>query len=325
MKGPDAGQEAKPAQGAVLIAGPTASGKSELAIRVAERLGGVVINADSMQVYMLLNVLTARPRPQDMREIPHFLYGHIDPGQAYSVGAWLRDVEGLFESGAIAGRTPVFVGGTGLYFKALTEGLSEMPVVPQDVRDRWRKRLEIEGPARLHAELAARDPEAGGMIRATDPQRIVRALELLEISGETLAELRARRDRPLMDTVRSVRIVLSPEPAILKERIEKRLEAMISSGAEDEVRTLIARRLNPAMPVMKAIGVREICSYISGQVSLEEAMSRVKTATQRYAKRQRTWFRHQFGPEWHVATTPEDAFSLILQLYDELQGRINEP
>ncbi len=283
---------------AILIAGPTASGKSAMALDLAVKLGGAVINADSMQVYSGLRVLTARPSGEDLAHAPHHLYGHVDPAADHSTGAWLRDVKALFDEGRLEGRRPIFVGGTGLYFRALTEGLSEMPDIPQTVRDRWRYHLLEDGVANLHGILLRRDPQAALRIGKTDSQRVVRALEVLDASGRSILEWQAMRNEPLVDLASAKAGVLDTSRDILVERIDRRLERMVDEGAMDEVRDLLARRLDHAKPAMKAIGVREFGAAIAGRSTIAEAVDRAKIATRQYAKRQATWFRHQLGVAW---------------------------
>ncbi len=283
---------------ATLIAGPTASGKSALALELAERSGGVVVNADSMQVYSVLKVLTARPGAEEEARAPHLLYGHVPPSLAHSAGAWLRDVERLAAEGAFAERPPIFVGGTGLYLRALAEGIAEMPDVPAAVRQHWRSELVRHGAGRLHAVLAGRDPAMAARLRPGDGQRIVRALEVLDASGRSLLDWQAARGRPLIERASARFLVVEPERAALVRRIDLRFEAMMQAGAPEEVRRLLALGLAPALPAMKAIGVPELAAMLAGESSAAEAVARAKTATRQYAKRQATWFRHQLGPEW---------------------------
>lgn len=290
--------EDRPLKNAILIAGPTASGKSAHALRLAERVGGVIVNADSMQVYSILRVLTARPDADETRRVPHLLYGHIHPGDSYSTGQWLRDVEDLREAGAFEGRRPIFVGGTGLYFRALTEGLSVMPEVAPEIRERWRRRLALDGVEELHRALERDDPAAAAKLRPGDGQRILRALEVLEASGRSILDWQAEAGTPLVDAESADRVVIAPDRALLVARIEKRFDRMVEDGALDEVRALAALKLDPALPAMKAIGVRELMEAEEGSLSLDEAIERAKIATRQYAKRQATWFRNQFGPEW---------------------------
>ncbi|MER8482300.1 tRNA (adenosine(37)-N6)-dimethylallyltransferase MiaA [Mesorhizobium sp. M1322] len=283
---------------AVLIAGPTASGKSALALELAERNGGVIVNTDSMQVYSVLDVLTARPTAAELAHVPHFLYGHVHPSTAYSTGAWLRDVTKLIDDGAFLERPVIFAGGTGLYFRALAEGISEMPDIPQSIRDRWRYELQEQGAAKLHRILLREDSAAGMMLKPTDGQRIVRALEVLDASGRSILEWQAARGRPLIDRASTRFFVIEPDRAELVERIEARFDRMLEKGALDEVRRLTELGLDPDSPAMKAIGVRELQAAMGGKLSFPEAIERAKIATRQYAKRQATWFRHQLGPEW---------------------------
>ncbi|TKD47589.1 MAG: tRNA (adenosine(37)-N6)-dimethylallyltransferase MiaA [Mesorhizobium sp.] len=283
---------------AILIAGPTASGKSALVLDIAEHNGGVIVNTDSMQVYSVLDVLTARPTAAELVRVPHFLYGHVHPSTAYSTGAWLRDVMKLIDNGAFLERPVIFVGGTGLYFRALAEGISEMPDIPQSIRDRWRYELQEQGAAKLHRILLREDSATGVMLKPTDGQRIVRALEVLDASGRSILEWQAARGRPLIDRASTRFFVIEPDRAELVERIEARFDRMLEKGALDEVRRLTDLGLDPDLPAMKAIGVRELQAAMAGELSFPEAIERAKIATRQYAKRQTTWFRHQLGPEW---------------------------
>ncbi|MGB3540664.1 MAG: tRNA (adenosine(37)-N6)-dimethylallyltransferase MiaA [Mesorhizobium sp.] len=283
---------------AILIAGPTASGKSALAVELAERHGGIVVNADSMQGYSILDVLTARPGAADLGRAPHYLYGHVHPSVAYSTGAWLRDVTKLVDDHVFAGRPVIFVGGTGLYFRVLADGISEMPDIAPSIRDRWRHALREQGTAGLHRLLAKQDPAAAMALRATDSQRIVRALEVLEASGRSILEWQAARGRPLIDRENAHFFVIEPDRAELVGRIERRFDGMIEQGALGEVAALCALRLDPALPAMKAIGVRELQAAMEGKISFSDAIERAKIATRQYAKRQATWFRHQFDGRW---------------------------
>lgn len=283
---------------ATLIAGPTASGKSALALRLAERDGGVIVNADSMQVYSVLNVLTARPGADDLARARHFLYGHVSPATAYSTGSWLRDVAVLADSGLFVEKPPIFVGGTGLYFRALAEGISEMPEIPTEIRDRWRWRLNEEGAPRLHRLLMNVDSAVAMRLKASDGQRIVRALEVLEASGRSILKWQADKGHPMIDLATARFIVIEPERELLIKRIDARFDKMIELGALDEVKAITAMRLAPELPAMKAIGVRELAGAMAGEMSFDEAIERAKIATRQYSKRQSTWFRNQFGAEW---------------------------
>lgn len=270
-----------------------------------------MVNADSMQVYGVLRVLTARPSPREAANPPHHLYGHVDPATPYSAGAWLRDVETLAGSGLFERRRPVFVGGTGLYFRALTEGLADLPPVPDAIRRKWRDALRAEGPAALHQVLANRDPAAARSIRPSDGQRIARALEVCEASGQRFSHLQARGGKGLADGGTMRGIVLEPARPVLHARIEARLLRMVEEGALDEVKALISRRLDPSLPAMKAIGVREFAAHLSGEIGLDEAVRLAATATRQYAKRQSTWFRGQARASWMRAAEPPEALAML--------------
>lgn len=283
---------------AILITGPTASGKSALAVELAKEHGGVVINADSMQVYDTLRVLTARPSEEDMDGVPHHLYGHVPAGQAYSTGAWLRDVTALLPRIRAEGKLPVFVGGTGLYFKALTGGLSEMPAIPDEIRRRLRGQLLQEGPERLHSELAKSDPAVAESLNPRDGQRIVRALEVFEATRQSIAEFQGQTGPVIVDPETARKIVVLPDRAVLHQRINGRFEKMLEQGAEEEVKALLELDLPAEMPVMKAIGVSQIVAMLRGEMSRAEVIERGAAATRQYAKRQMTWFRNQMDKSW---------------------------
>ncbi|MDG3575843.1 tRNA (adenosine(37)-N6)-dimethylallyltransferase MiaA [Rhizobium sp. YJ-22] len=285
-------------QDAILITGPTASGKSALAVKLARERNGVVVNADSMQVYDTLRVLTARPSEAEMEGIPHLLYGHVPAGAAYSTGAWLRDVTELLPRLKAEGKLPVFVGGTGLYFKALTGGLSEMPGVDVAIREGWRGRLAAEGPERLHDLLAARDGAAAAQLNRQDGQRIVRALEILDATGRSITDFQNRTGPLVIDPERAEKYVVLPERSLLHGRIGRRFEQMLDSGAVEEVQALLAQELSPQMPVMKAIGVSQIAAMLSGELDAERVREQGAAATRQYAKRQMTWFRNQMDESW---------------------------
>lgn len=283
---------------AVLITGPTASGKSALALDWARRTGGVVVNADSMQVYDTLHVLTARPSDADMEGVEHMLYGHVPAAASYSTGAWLRDMAALLGRLRAQGRVPVIVGGTGLYFKALTEGLAEMPAVPDEVRFAVRRRLEERGAPALHDELAEVDPDSAARLNPMDGQRIARALEIHEATGTPLSRYQAETAPPLIDPARARKMVVLPDRALLAKRIDTRFRAMLDGSAIPEVEALLSLGLPDTVPVMRAIGVPEIAAYLDGRLSLEEVIERGAAATRQYAKRQMTWFRNQMDDNW---------------------------
>ncbi len=291
---------------AILITGPTASGKSALAVALAERHGGVVVNADSMQVYDTLRVLTARPDEAEMGGIEHFLYGHVPAGRLYSTGAWLRDAEALIAKLRGEGRLPVFVGGTGLYFKALTGGLSDMPEIPAKIREGLRERLKVEGAAALHTELERSDPQTAEQLRPGDGQRIVRALEVVEATGKPIRLYQQIRGPMIVDPTRAQKIVVLPERALLHSRIDRRFETMLASGAVEEVRALLALKLPPDMPVMKAIGVQQIAAMLKGEMGEAEVIATGAASTRQYAKRQMTWFRNQLDESWRRIEGADD-------------------
>lgn len=290
---------------AILIAGPTASGKSALAVRLAQAFGGAIINADSMQVYRDLRVVTARPDPLEEAKAPHHLYGHIDGAVNYSAGLWLADVARVLEVIRGEGRLPVFVGGTGLYFKSLTLGLSEIPHVPEAVRARIRAQAAGVSPSELHARLMHRDPASAARLRPTDPQRILRALEVFEATGKSLVSFHTARAAPLLDTKNIFAVFLATEREALKSGIDRRFDAMLQAGALQETAALHARGLDPALPVMRAHGVPHLIAHLNGSISLAEAARLAKLDTARYAKRQLTFARHQLASfQW---ATAEDA------------------
>ncbi|EHS53078.1 tRNA dimethylallyltransferase [Rhizobium sp. PDO1-076] len=283
---------------AILITGPTASGKSAMALELARRHDGVVINADSMQVYDTLRVVTARPSEADMEGVPHLLYGHVPASTSYSTGDWLREVGVVLGGLKAEGRMPVIIGGTGLYFKSLTGGLSDMPAIPTAIRDALRQRAVDEGAEALHAELSGRDPVVAEKLRPQDGQRIVRALEVLEATGRSISSFQGKAGPMIVDPARAEKFVVLPDRAVLHERINRRFSMMMEDGAIEEVQALLAQGLSPEMPAMKAIGVSLIADMLAGRVSREEAIERASAATRQYAKRQMTWFRNQMDDSW---------------------------
>ena len=289
---PDAGRPK-----AILIAGPTASGKSAAALDLAQRFGGVVINADSMQVYRELAVLTARPSLAEMQRAPHSLYGTVPAGEPYSVGRFLKDAARALGDAKVEGRLPVFVGGTGLYFKALTEGLAAVPDVPPEIRAHWRAEAERIGTDGLYGELQARDPVMAARLRPSDPQRLQRALEVIDATSVSLAEWQGAEVAAVLHPQGLLRIVIAPEREALYAAIDARFDRMIEQGAIEEVRALLALGLDPALPAMRAHGVRELAAYLAGDSSLEAAVEKAKTESRRYAKRQMTWAR-RFMQDW---------------------------
>lgn len=275
----------------ILIAGPTASGKSALAMRLAEERGAVVVNADSMQVYKELRILTARPSEEEEARVPHRLYGHRSAVEAYSVADWLRDVAPLIAAARADGPPLVIVGGTGLYFKALLEGLAPVPDIPAHIRDYWRTRGRSEAAEALHAELSRRDPAMAERLRPSDPQRIIRALEVVEATGRSLGEWQEVAGEALLRGEEAEKIYLSPPRAALYARCNARLEGMVEAGALDEVRHLMTLGVPSDRPAARAHGVPHFMAHLRGQLNLEAAMDLAKADTRHYAKRQFTWAR----------------------------------
>ncbi|ABS66904.1 tRNA delta(2)-isopentenylpyrophosphate transferase [Xanthobacter versatilis] len=295
---------------AVLIAGPTASGKSALAMALAERLTGTVLNADSMQVYGDLRVLTARPTVAEAARVPHGLYGHVDADTDYSVGRWLADATAALAAAREQGLLPIFVGGTGLYFRALTQGLAEIPPVPETVRREVRGTAEGLDSLALHARLADMDPQSAARLQPNDRQRVLRALEVITATGRSLSDWQKDAPRPVLDASRCVRLVLEVDRAVLRQRIDARFEAMMAEGALEEVRALAARRLDPSRTVLKAHGAPALTRHLAGEMTLDDAIAEGQSDTRRYAKRQETFFRHQMA-DWPRAT-PEAALDALL-------------
>ncbi|MBN8528332.1 MAG: tRNA (adenosine(37)-N6)-dimethylallyltransferase MiaA [Caulobacterales bacterium] len=275
-----------------LIAGPTASGKSRLALETAQATGAVILNADSQQLYADLDILSARPSGVDEAAAEHRLYGVADAADAWSVGRWTRAV--LTELAALetAGRPALLVGGTGLYFLSLTRGLADIPHVLPQVRDRAQARYDSEGEAAFRLHLAEIDPASEAAIAPGDRQRLVRALSVHEQTGRTLGAFKADT-RPLIAPGRWSGLVVEPPRDRLYAACDRRVDVMIQTGALDEVRALAARRLDPALPAMKAVGVRELSAHLAGEMTLDDAVAAMKQATRNYAKRQLTWFRNQ--------------------------------
>ncbi len=274
---------------AILIAGPTACGKSAVALALCERLGGVIINADSMQVYSELRILSARPSEEDEARAPHALYGFVSAAHAYSVGRWLEDVKAAITEAERQGRIPIITGGTGLYFKALLEGLSPIPDIPPHIRDHWRGQISSHSAEELHKILSERDPEMASRLFSSDPQRIIRALEVLDATGRSLSHWQSEPGKPVLTQQQTGRIFVSPPREALYARIDARFDAMLEMGALEEVDALAKLDLDPNLPVMRALGVMPLIQMLSGKISRDEAATRTKTDTRRYAKRQMTW------------------------------------
>ena len=296
----------------VLIAGPTASGKSALALELAERDRGIVVNADALQVYDCWRVLSARPDPEALARAPHALYGHVAADADYSVGAWLRDVEAVLDRARAEGLRPIIVGGTGLYLTALTEGLAVIPPIPPEVRAR-SDALRAEGLVDvLRADLAWRDPETFAAIDIRNPARVQRAWDVLAATSRGLAAWQRDQARPLVAPEDSVRIVVSPPVAMLNARIARRFEQMLSMGALDEVRAALAAGWDPRRPFSKALGAAQLVAHLQGDMPLADAVEAAVTATRRYAKRQRTWLRGRMAEwEWPAIDAPDDVPALV--------------
>lgn len=282
---------------AVLIAGPTASGKSALALAVAERTGGAVVNVDAMQLYRNLRILTARPSAEDEARVPHRLYGILDAAERSSAGRFLGLAKDTLEELRLAGRLPILVGGTGLYFEVLLQGIAAVPAVPEAVRESVERRLAREGAAALHGELAARDPETAQGIRPGDSLRIARALGVLEATGQGLkAHQRLAGHPPALGGCVRKFVRIPPREAVY-DAVERRFDAMLAAGVLDEVAALRSRRLAPTLPLMRAHGVPELIAHLDGALSLDDAAARAKLNTRHYVKRQLSWARRRMA-DW---------------------------
>lgn len=300
----------------ILIAGATASGKSALGVALAERLDGVVINADSMQVYRELRVLTARPSVADEQRVPHVLYGCVPAAVSYSVGRFISDAAAALRDADRNNKVAIFVGGTGLYFKALLDGLSPVPPVPDDVRKRWRQRGDEEGAQNLHDELQRLDPIMAARLERNDRQRIVRALEVREATGRSLASWQSEPGTGVVDATRARCILVKADREVLQARADARVEQMIADGAVDEAARLAALALDPSLPAMRAIGVAPFVAHARGEMTLHDARLAAKLETRQYIKRQETWHRRHMIT-WKVLSAQEherivsDAVSFI--------------
>ena len=303
---------------ALIVAGPTASGKSALALALAERLRATIVNADSMQVYRELRVLTARPTPQDEARVPHRLYGIRPAAQAGNAAWWRAQALSAMDATRAAGRLPILTGGSGMYFAALTDGLADMPDPGPDARREARLLLAEHGPAALHASLAHVDPATAARLNPTDSQRIARAWEVWRGTGRGLAAWQNQRTTPA--PWRFTAILLDPPRDALRAAIATRFEAMLRDGAMEEVRELLAQDLDPSLPAMRAHGVPELSAHLRGQISLLEAGARVERVTGQYAKRQATWFRHHtLAPQPHIHTI-NARFTSMEQFSERLRG-----
>jgi tRNA dimethylallyltransferase len=290
---------------AVLIAGPTASGKSAAALALAERIGGVLVNTDSMQVYAQARILSARPSDSEMSRAPHLLFGHVGVRERYSVARFAEDAQLALAQARSAGRVPIFVGGTGLYFGALTSGIAEMPRVPNGIRLAAKAERDRLGAQAFFDALARRDPETAARLRASDTQRTLRAWEILEVTGRPLAEWQAGGAKPVLAGLELARFVLSPPRDELHRRIAARFDAMVEAGAVEEAQRLAD--IDPALPSAKILGRRELLAVAAGQLGLDEAKAQAKAATRQYAKRQLTWARHRMA-DWSWVENAADLF-----------------
>lgn len=312
----------EPVGRAVLIAGPTASGKSALALSLAEKLGGEIVNADSMQVYREMRVLTARPSEAEEARVPHHLYGMVPAAEPLSAGRWAVRAAEAMRDIASRGRLPIVTGGTGLYFRALTEGLAPVPQIPADIREAARADVAEAGP-HAHALLAEADPVLAESIRPSDKQRIARGIEVFRATGRPLSAWQKEPAEPLV-TGDFARIVLAPERQWLRERIDRRFDLMLAEGALEEARGMAAlmkgeRGLDPALPAMKALGLRPLIRHLAGEIPLGEAAEAGKKESRAYAKRQETWFRTQMIA-WKAFSTQfsESLNAEILSFIDDL-------
>jgi tRNA dimethylallyltransferase len=281
----------RPAPPPVLIAGATASGKSALALAIASRVSGIIINADSMQVYRELPILTAQPSADEQAHAPHRLYGHIAAAEAYSTGKYLADMAIELRTAAAAGLRPIITGGTGLYFKALLEGLSPVPPIPEAIRSHWRARAAAVSRAELHRDLAARDAAMAERLHPADTQRITRALEVIAATGVSLAQWQAEAGTPLIEAASAVKLVIERPRDDLHARCDARFDQMLAAGALDEVAHLAERRLALDLPAMRALGVRPLLDHLAGRLSRDEAVAAAKLETRQYVKRQQTWIK----------------------------------
>ncbi|MDB5421486.1 MAG: tRNA ((37)-N6)-dimethylallyltransferase MiaA [Brevundimonas sp.] len=279
-----------------LIAGPTASGKSKLALELAERTGAVIINADSQQLYADLRILSARPSVEEEAQADHRLYGIADASEAWSVGRWSRAVVPILAELEAEKRPALIVVGTGLYFTALTKGLADIPDVPATARDEAMGLYNTEGEAAFRQRLASFDPAAEASIAPGDRQRLTRAWAVGRFTERSVSDWRTST-KPLLPREAYVGVVVDPERSALYANFDARVAVMVEQGALDEVRALIGRQLDPALPALKAVGVREFAAHLAGEISLDVAIDAARQATRNYAKRQLTWFRNQ-TPDW---------------------------
>lgn len=306
---------------AILIHGPTASGKTDLSIALAKELDGEIINADAMQVYKDLSVLSARPSAEEIAQAPHHMFGHVDGAQRYSTGLWLQDASNKIEDIRSRGKVPILAGGTGLYLSALVHGLSKVPDVPEDIKRKTLEQVEEDREA-AHEALALVDPDAALRIKPLDIQRLTRALEVFYHTGKPITSFQTP-EPPFLEEGGWVGFALTPIRAELYARIEARYDGMLETGAPDEARHLYERKLSKDLPIMRAHGMPGFCDYFDGEISLAESIERGKRDTRRYAKRQFTWIAHQF-PTW--ARIPSNSLEVrkkvICSIHTEIDERV---
>lgn len=299
-----------------LIAGPTASGKSALALALAEQADGVVINADASQVYRDLRIISARPSPQEEARAPHRLFGHIDGAESCSAARWAADASAAITDAHRSGRLPILVGGTGLYIRTLIDGIAPVP----DIDPAIRAAIRDMPVGAAHAALALEDPPAAARLNPTDTTRVARALEVVRSTGRTLTEWQRNRAGGIGEAIRIVPAILLPSREWLRDRCDRRFTAMIDEGAIAEVEALLDRRLDPGLPVMRAIGVPDIVDHLAGRIDHATMLARASAATRQYAKRQYTWFRQQPPPTWQRIDAQLDddlTASLVIKLHKE--------
>ena len=294
----------------IFIAGPTASGKSATALWLANAIGGEIVNADSMQVYHDLRILTARPSLQDQENIPHHLYGFLDGAAPFSAGRWAQAAADVIADILTRGSAAIVTGGSGLYFKALEQGLSPIPDTPPDIREQAVARRDLLGPGAFRDEVVERDP-AMAHFPEGDAQRLQRAWEIFEATGKPLSYFQALPREPLIEAS-TEKFILEPLREKLYARCDARAATMLAEGGIEEVRALVSRKINPALPVMKALGVPEIALLLSGQATSDETLAALQQSTRRFAKRQLTWFRNQAG-DWPRAETTQDVARVLFR------------
>lgn len=301
----------------ILIFGPTASGKTELAIELANLFDGEVVNADSMQVYQDLCVLTDRPPSRQQKSVPHHLFGHVDGSIRYSVGSWLKEVSPLISDIQARQKTPIIAGGTGLYFHALVNGINDFPQADEEVKTEVSLLIETEGLSGLYTRLLAVDPVAARRIEQNDRQRLARAYEVWLMTGVPFSGFKERKAEPMLSEANWLGIALYPDRKKLYARIEARFDSMLPIGAVEEVEKLSKRELHPYLPIMKAHGVPWICAYLRGEMDIQETCTLVKQDVRRYAKRQYTWIGRQF-PEWPRIPSLDitERVSIVNSLYE---------